>query len=38
MSDPERQICCMFTSVWMLAVKSSVNKLQSIEAQWLGTE
>lgn len=30
MSYPERQIQYVFTSVWILAVKFSVNKLQSI--------
>lgn len=36
--EPEKQIWYMFTYMWMWAVKSMINKLQSRESQKAGIE
>lgn len=36
--DPEREIWCLFDYKCVLAAKSILTKLKSIEAQWLGIE
>jgi hypothetical protein len=37
-TDPQKQIWCVFAYVWILAVWSMINKLQSIESHRVGIE